>query len=696
VDVLSEVFDFAHVESGRLELQSSPFRMADLLQRIAETVVQRAEKKGLEVLFRATPDVPEYLEGDAHRLYQVLANLIGNAVRFTREGEVVVGIETLERKDASLHLHFSIQDTGIGMSREQVEHLDGFFSAPAEDLSPEAHPDVGLGLALAHMLVHIMGGKIWVESEAEHGSIFHVSLWLKAGVAPRPRTVPLNLLRNMHVLVVDDNSSSRIILSEALRSFGFRVESAESGFEALEMLQQACERHDPYTLVLLDWKMPGLDGVKTAKRIRENPAISTPPQLLMVSASVMVDCTNLRDDAGIYGCLVKPVSRSLLFDTIVRLFAREQGDGPTEDLGAILAGDDGDKRLDDLESLMGARILLVEDNEINQQIAVELLEMVGAVVITANNGKEALDILRQQRVDAVLMDIQMPIMDGLEAARRARELPVPGISSLPILAMTAHAMDSDREKSFKAGMQAHLTKPVEPRQLYAVLSKWVAAGKASAAEAAQSGAALPDGLADVPGLSVQSALKNLGGNQGLYIRLLGRFVESYGHVPQQVSDALAAGDRQLAVRLSHTVKGVAGSLGAFGLASAAGALEEALSAHTDHAALLDEMREVLHQTLESIRSLNVAAPGPEEAVVFQEMNAQRRDAAIAFLRAAPERMITDWNAVQQEVQDFAKLLGHSATASAYADLALAVDEYDADAVQLQAEKIIALLQGTDC
>jgi two-component system sensor histidine kinase/response regulator len=415
----------------------------------------------------------------------------------------------------------------------------------------------------------------------------------------------------------------------------------------------------------------------------------------MISASLMVNSAHLRKETGIHGFLVKPVSRSLLFDTIVRLFARERGEGETEDLAAMLEGDGGNQ-LDGLESLIGARILLVEDNEINQQIAVELLQMVGSEVTTANNGKEALDILQQQQFDAVLMDIQMPIMDGLEAARRARELPVPGISSLPILAMTAHAMDSDREKSFKAGMQAHLTKPVEPRQMYAVLSKWVAAGKASAAEAAQPGAALPGGLADVPGLSVQSALKNLGGNQDLYIRLLGRFVENYGRVPEQVSDALAAGDRQLAVRLSHTVKGVAGSLGAPGLASAAGALDEALAAHTDHAALLGQMREVLHQTLESIRGLNLAAPGPEAPVVLEEMNAQRRDTAIAFLRAAPERMITDWNAVQQEVKDFAKLLGHAATASAYADLVLAVDEYDADAVQVQAEKIIALLQGTDC
>jgi CheY-like chemotaxis protein len=315
------------------------------------------------------------------------------------------------------------------------------------------------------------------------------------------------------------------------------------------------------------------------------------------------------------------------------------------------------------------------------------------VVTTANNGKEALDILQQQQFDAVLMDIQMPIMDGLEAARRARDLPVPGIRSLPILAMTAHAMDSDREKSLQAGMQEHLTKPVEPRQMYEVLAKWVAAGKASAAESAQPDAVLPGGLGDMPGLSVQSALRNLGGNQSLYTKLLSRFVESHGHVLQQVSGALTAGGRELAVRLVHTVKGAAGNLGASSLASVAGDLEDALAADKEHAALLVQMRDVLHQTIESVRCLIATEPGPDDPVVRQEMNAERRAEAIALLQAAPERMITDWNSVQLQAKDFARLLGHSTMASAYAALVLAVDEYDAEAVRAQAENIIALLQG---
>jgi len=690
VETLNDILDFSRVESGRVELQSSPFRMTDLLQKISNTVSLRAEKKGLEVLFRVASDVPEYLEGDSHRLSQALVNLVSNAIRFTRGGEVIISVEALEWKDEVVHLHFAIQDTGIGMGKAQVEHIGRFFSLPLEDLLPEAHPDAGLGLALALMLVRLMGGKIWAESEAEGGSVFHVSLHLKAGAMPRSFEVSPDLLRDMHVLVVDDNASARTILSETLTSFGFRVQTAESGLDALDTLQEAYEQNDPFALVLLDWKMPGLDGVETAKAIKENPAIKTLPQLLMVSASDVEDCRRQGSDAGIRGFLLKPVTRSLLFDTIIGLFAKEKS-GTEEDVLAVPDAEHGARQACDLATLRGARVLLVEDNEINQQIAVELLEQAGCVVITANNGKEALDILQQQQFDAVLMDIQMPIMDGLEAARRARDLSVPGIRALPILAMTAHGLKSDIEKSFQAGMQEHLTKPIDPKLMYESLAKWIRSGR-EPAQGAQLGAATPVGLNDMPGLSVQAALKNLGGNERLYKKLLKSFVESYEHVPEQLSDALAMGDRQRAVLLAHTIKGVAANLGASSLASASGALESALAGHKEYGALLAQMRDALLQAVESIRCL-VSSSEQATPVVRREMSAERRAEAIAFLRVAPQRMASDWISVQQQLKDFEGLLGHSATASAYAAMMRAVDDFDADAAEAQAERIVALLQS---
>jgi len=343
--------------------------------------------------------------------------------------------------------------------------------------------------------------------------------------------------------------------------------------------------------------------------------------------------------------------------------------------------------------LQGARFLLVEDNEINQQIAMELLQQVGSVVTTADNGKEALDILQRQQFDAVLMDIQMPIMDGLEAAQRARTLPVPGIHALPILAMTAHSLQSDREKSLQAGMQEHLTKPIEPRQVYESLAKWIRSAKESATRNVQADAVPPDGLGDMPGLSVQNALKNLGGNEGLYKQLLSRFVENYEHVPQQVNDAVSTGDQQRAVHLAHSIKGVAANLGAFSLASIANDLEQALAANKEYTTLLMQMRDVLLQTIESIRYL-LKISEPVRPVARQEMSPELRTEVIVFLRSVSERMSSDWISVQQWLKDVEPLLGHSATASAYSALIQAVDDFDAGVAHTQAEAIITLLLGT--
>jgi polar amino acid transport system substrate-binding protein len=259
--------------------------------------------------------------------------------------------------------------------------------------------------------------------------------------------------------------------------------------------------------------------------------------------------------------------------------------------------------------------------------------------------------------------------------------------------MTAHALESDREKSRQAGMQEHLTKPIDPKQLYASLVKWVRWGKQSAAESAQPGAAAPAGFGDMPGLSVQNTLRNLGGNEAVYKKLLKRFVENYENLPQDLHEALAAGNQQLVVRLAHTVKGVAANLGATSLASVAGDLEKNLATDREHAALLAQMRDVLRQTIQSMRALIEVSPEPDGAVVGQGMSEEGQVEVIAFLRLAPERMNSDWTSVQQQVKELEKLLGHSATASAYAALVLAVDDFDVDAVRAQAEKIIAQLQG---
>ncbi len=686
VGILNDILDFSRIESGKVELDSVDFRLADLLRKVSDTVALRAEKHGIDVHFRVAPDAPEYLMGDPHRLSQVLINLASNAVGFAKQGEIIISVELLEIEGDSAHVHFAVRDEGFGMTEEQVGRIGRFFAMPSNSLPPDAHPDAGLGLAIVHMLVGLMDGRVWVESDPKQGNVFHVSIRLKVGKAPAPVAVPTEVLQGLHTLVVDDNASARLILSETLNSLGFRVDSAESGEAALEMLEQAAKRKDPYALVLLDWKMPGMDGVTTAKRIKEAPYTNGLPQMLLVSAGDLEDCRRQGEAAGVNAFLIKPITPSLLFDSIVRLFAEKSRERP-----AVKSKPIPSDRQGALAPLKGARILLAEDNEINRQIAVELLQQVGSEVVTANNGWEALKRLKEEEFDAVLMDIQMPIMDGLEAARRARELP--GLRNLPILAMTAHALESDRQKSLAAGMQDHLTKPIDPQLMYETLAKWIRPEKAEAAAPAPETKAAPAASGDLPGLAVRSALKNLGGNEGLYKKLLVRFTESYENFPEQIREALKAGDQQLAVRLAHTIKGVAGNLGAGSLAEVSADLEKALAAGKEHETLLVQAEDVLRQTVESIRLLLAdAEPQPPKAAApAVAVSAERKAEIAAFLSLVAARMSADWTAVQDMLKSYENVLGGGATAEPYAALLGAVDDFDVEQADAEAKKLIALL-----
>jgi CheY-like chemotaxis protein len=695
--LINDILDFSKIESGQMQLEPVNFRLDAMLRKISDTVAWRAAKSGLEFLFRVAPDVPEYLNGDPYRLSQALINLVGNSVRFTERGEVVISVDLLETRGSAAHLCFSVRDTGAGISRVQLKSVNTFFSQPECRLPPDFHPDACLGFSLAHMLMRMMNGKVWAESGEESGNIFHVSLWLEIVDAPPASTAfTMEALRNMRVLVVDDHPSSRLILAEMLTSMAFRVDSAESGAVALEMLRRDLGGNDPYLLVFLDWKMPGMDGIETARRIRELPGAGETPQVIMLTAGDIEGCRSQGLEAGVNAFLSKPLIPSSLFDGIVGVFAQKRG---TRARSADADDDDGFKVA---EALRGARILLVEDNEINQQIAEELLRQVGVEVTIADNGKSALECLQKESFDAVLMDIQMPIMDGLEAARRVRELPVPGTRTLPILAMTAHALESDRRKSFEAGMQDHLTKPITPKHMYEILAKWVAPRRKEAVSEekkdvapemkAATAAVDPD---DVPGLSVSRALRNLGGNRELYKKLLRRFTESYSNLPEQVLDALRAEDRQLAVRLAHTVKGVAGNLGAFALSEASAVLEKTLAAEGEHAAPLERVAEALRQALEGIELLlaSTGAPGKAESAARARLSGEEKERLVAFLTTLPDTMSLDWTAVQDRLKGYAAVLGHGASASAYSALAAAVDDFDVDGAREQSEKLVAVLHG---
>ncbi len=561
--IINDILDFSKVEAGKLNVESVPFRLDEVLDTASSLVAQKAADKGLELVFDVAADVPQGLIGDPLRIGQILTNLLSNAIKFTERGEIGVRIRCPERTGGKVLLRVEVTDTGIGMTREQAARLFQAFSQ-ADSSTTRKYGGTGLGLAISRRLVELMGGTIWVESEPGAGSTFGFTAWLGIGDedSARRRVLPA-ALNGARGLVVDDNPSAREILSELLRALGLNVGAVASGEEAIDAVRRADGDH-PFDLVLLDWKMPGLDGIETGRRIRGARALAHQPRLLMVTAFGREELRAEAEAAGIEAFLVKPVSRSTLFDALVGLFAPEEGEVARAAAGVG----------DELPALAGARVLLAEDNEINQQIAVELLEGAGVAVDVASTGREVLERLEcsPQGYDAVLMDLQMPDMDGLEATRRLRA--DPRFAALPVIAMTAHAMVEERERCLAAGMVDHIAKPIEPQAMFRTLARW-AKGRAGAGIPKRRAGADAE-LPVVDGLDATAGLRRVGGNRDLYLRLLRRFAEGQAGAARRVREALAAGERATAEREAHTVKGVAANLGLAALSDLAAALEHAV------------------------------------------------------------------------------------------------------------------------
>jgi two-component system, sensor histidine kinase and response regulator len=553
--IINDILDFSKVEAGKLEVEHVPFRLDEVLDNVSSLVAQKAYDKGLELLFDTGPDVPQALVGDPLRLGQVLVNLVNNAVKFTERGQISVVLRRTDAAGAKVQLHVDVRDSGIGMTGEQAGKLFQAFTQ-ADGSTTRKYGGTGLGLTISKRLIELMGGTISVASRPGEGSTFSFTVWFGLGdeAAARREILPAEL-NGMRVLVVDDNDSAREILSEQLRGLGFAVSAVASGEQALGAVAQAAADH-PFGVAFLDWKMPGMDGVTTARRLFEGGG----PRLVMVTA---FGRDELRDDAGLAGIeafLVKPVSQSSLLDALVGMFAPRAGEAARA------------ARVAQAPSLGGVRLLLAEDNEINQQIAVELLESAGAQVAVANNGRQAVEMLAAggpQAYDAVLMDLQMPEMDGIEATRRIRA--DARFAKLPIIAMTAHAMVEERERCSAAGMVDHITKPIDPHAMFQTLAKWVR-GAAVAARAEAPG----DGLPQVDGLDTAAGLKRVAGNRKFYLSLLRQFAEKQADAGRQLAAALAAKDTAAAERIAHTVKGVAGNIGLGALAAAAATLEKAM------------------------------------------------------------------------------------------------------------------------
>jgi signal transduction histidine kinase/CheY-like chemotaxis protein len=565
--VINDILDFSKIEAGRLDIETTDFKLDDVISSVTMLTAQKAHEKGLEFLVHVAPGMPEHLLGDPVRLGQILTNCVNNAVKFTERGEIRVGIEQLERTGDKVQLKCSVRDTGIGMTLEQSAKLFQPF-IQADMSTTRKHGGTGLGLTICRRLVELMGGRIWLESEPGVGTTFHFTVWVGVGTATGSRKIVPEKLARLRVLVVDDNAAAREILQEPLSGVVGRVDSVASGREAIAAIQQH-DSSEPYDMVFMDWRMPGMDGLQASRHIKSDETLSHQPAIVLVTAFGREEVREEAERLQLEGFLLKPVTKSMIVDILVDVFAPSREETSTAAAGAQPT------------ELRGARILLAEDNEINQQIASELLEGAGAVITIANNGREAVEILStnpQPPFDAVLMDLQMPEMDGYQATAKLRS--DARFATLPIIAMTAHATMEERQRCLAAGMNDHIGKPIDPGNLFATVGRFYRRAEVALADSDADPGTLQRPLEDshelpsIAGLDTKGGLSRVSGNRKLYLTLLGQFIEQQGAAIDEITGALIRKDIALAERLAHTLKGVAGNIGATRVQSSAGALEK--------------------------------------------------------------------------------------------------------------------------
>ena len=461
--IINDVLDLSKIEAGKLEIARTPFNLNVLLSEVEDTLAFRAEEKGLELLFSIAPEVPENLVGDSDRMKQILVNLGGNAVKFTEPGgEVIINVDVERRQRDGVTIDFQVKDTGIGIAPDLQQDIFESFTQ-VDGSSTRQYGGTGLGLVISRNLSRLMGGDISVESQPGAGSTFRFS----ARFQTQPNTLQatpagITAAGSRRVLVVDDNASSRRILTHLLQRLGLRVDSAPSGQAALEKLADPDNRQR-YDLILIDWMMPGLDGIQTCRRIRRQQDANEVFIALMISSYSEGKLGDEADDDSIDAFLTKPVTLARLVELVTPLFRTRQ------DIPAVASGHDNSLRAE--TRVRGARVLLVEDNDINQELALELLNSEGVIADVANNGEEALHRLEAQAYDGVLMDCQMPVMDGYEATRRIRAQAA--YRDLPIIALTANVLNSDIEKAMAAGMNDIITKPIDPDEMFDTMARWI-------------------------------------------------------------------------------------------------------------------------------------------------------------------------------------------------------------------------------
>jgi CheY-like chemotaxis protein len=720
--IIDDILDFSKIEAHKIELKERVFRLSEVFERIMELFFNKASEKGVELLVDIDMDTPKVVVGDPLRLQQILTNLVSNAVKFTESGGVIlISVKALEepRQGSTgdeLMLAFSVKDTGTGIDPEYIDRLFEPFSQ-ADMSSTRKYEGTGLGLSICKQLVTLMGGDIEVQSQLGQGSTFSFTVRLRRAPAAAVSVlkVPADI-QGLNVLVVDDLADSRIIMRRILESLGFRVETLDSGARALSRMQDKPLRDKPVDLIMMDWKMEGMDGIEVSRRIRQELNLDVP--IIMMTAFGREEQRVEAEKAGINGFLTKPIYPSTLFDAIMDGFGKE---------GLKVAG--RGRRFTTRASiyrkpLKGLRILVAEDNPTNQQVTRAILEGAEISVTIANNGEEAVEAVRTQPVDAVLMDIQMPKMNGYEATRRIRELPQG--ASLPIIAMTAHAMKGDEEKCLEAGMDGYIAKPVNQDRLFHSLWRFLKSRKAlpeppapEAGEAAggtgaepgdapaeeqryrsekyvESGRPLPGSL---PGIHVGEALEALKIDFATLAGILKGFLADNRDTAEKLQQAFSRNDIESLRRLAHGLKGSAANIGAAELSQIAYELEnacrEAAPAAVEPSRLEDRINRLgsaLSRVLESIQSLEEPVPteepltGPVESGL--DLTTLLRQLSEAIDRADPEQVMKIMPAVRRQAARSRQL-----DALTLKTLEDQVNRYDYDQAQETIRNIMRNRQG---
>lgn len=596
--IINDILDFSKIEAGQISIEKTEFRLMKVIENVTAMVAPRAAEKDLEFLISVDPDTPQELVGDPLRLGQILTNLCSNAIKFTAEGEIIVSVRPTEVVDGRVELQVSVRDSGVGMTPEQVSQIFRPFTQ-ADVSTTRKFGGTGLGLTISKELAQRMDGRIWVESEPGVGSTFHFTARLDLGAArAKPQAVLPSDLRSLRVLVVDDNQMARLVIGDTLRAMGFEVDVAVDGPSALRRIG-ADQGELSYNIVLMDWMMPEMDGIETARRIRENCGDGPHPATILVSAYMPDDAVLEAAESGLSGYVAKPVNQSTLFDAIAtavgkrtgQQYARKAASGPPP-----------------MMVLPGLRVLLAEDNEINQEVAVAVLQQQGVRVDVVDNGQDAVERVFETGpgyYNAILMDVQMPIMDGLEATRRIKR--DERFRTLPIIAMTAHALEEERQKCFVAGMCDHVAKPLGEDKLFEALTRHCQADadkppakgrpvKTPSSDPETSMTIDVDSLKTIDTVELRHALPD-----DLISRLLLKFCDGQADTRSTLRKAVADADRDQVRRIAHQIRGVAGNLRAQAVSEAAKALEFKIDADgLDDTAAVHELVQDLSDALADV------------------------------------------------------------------------------------------------